>query len=83
MKSFDVKFSKQYLFEKTMKRFLIIGLLLALAILLSGDYGCNVSLRPEVSASSYGKVVDQLPNIHEAKQRYNYPDYVDLRYITK
>ena len=74
---------QKYFFVRTMKRFLIICLFFALAVLLSGNFGCNVNPRPEVSAASYGKVVDQLPDIPEAKQRYNYPDYVELRHIPK
>jgi hypothetical protein len=58
-------------------------LILPLAVFLSTYCGCNVNPRPEVSAALYGKVVDQLPDIPEAKQRYNYPDYVELRHIPK
>jgi hypothetical protein len=66
-----------------MKRILIIGLFFTLAILLSNGTWCNVNPGPEVPVASYGKVVDQLPDIPEAKQRYSYPDYVELRHIPK
>ena len=66
-----------------MKHFLIIGLFFSLAALLSSGSGCNTNPGPEVSAASYGKVVDQFPDLPEAKQRYSYPDYVDLRHIPK
>ena len=66
-----------------MRHTLIIGLFFALVALLSSGSGCNVNPRPEVPVASYGKVVDQLPDIPEAKQRYNYPDYVELRHIPK
>lgn len=65
-----------------MKRILIIGLIFVVVGLFMTDSGCN-NPKPEVPASAYGKVVDQLPDIPEAKQRYNYPDYVDLRHIPK
>jgi len=66
-----------------MKRISIIGLFFALFSLLPGGLGCNVNPRPEVPVASYGKVVDRLPDIPEAKQRYNYPDNLDLRHIPK
>ncbi|MCL2622534.1 MAG: hypothetical protein FWD31_02610 [Planctomycetaceae bacterium] len=66
-----------------MKQFLTIGLIFSfIALLLPTGTGCN-NPRPEIPASAYGKVVDQLPDIPEAKQRYNYPDYVELRHIPK
>jgi len=73
----------QPVFEKTMKHILIIGSFFALAGLFLSGSGCHVNPRPEVPVASYGKVVDHLPDIPEAKQRYPYPDYVELRHIPK
>jgi hypothetical protein len=66
-----------------MKHILIIGAFFFLAALISRASGCSVNPNPEVPVASYGKIVDQLPDIPEAKQRYRYPDYVDLRHIPK
>jgi hypothetical protein len=66
-----------------MKYSLIIGLFFILAVFLLSVSGCDVNPGPEVPVASYGKVVDQLPDIPEAKQRYSYPDYVELRHIPK
>jgi len=66
-----------------MKRFLIIGLFFTVVCLLAAGFGCNVNPKPEASTASYGKIVDQMPKIPEAKERYNYPDYVELRHIPK
>ena len=66
-----------------MKRILITGLILVCVALFLTGFGCNINPKPEVPASAYGKVIDQLPDISEAKQRYQYPDYVDLRHIPK
>ena len=66
-----------------MKHILMMGLFFFLAVFLASGFGCHVNPRPEVPAASYGKVVEELPDIPEAKQRYNYPDYVDLRHIPK
>ncbi len=66
-----------------MTRHLFFGLFfIVIALLLAGS-GCNANPKPEVPVSSYGKVVDKLPDIPEAKERYKYPDYVDLRHIPK
>ena len=66
-----------------MKHVLIMCLIFVIvgAFLIGG--GCNASPKPEVPASVYGKIVNQLPDIPEAKQRYSYPDYVELRHIPK
>ena len=64
--------------EYAMKRILVfvfVGLMLTC-------FGCN-NPKPEVPASAYGKVVDQLPDIPEAKTRYKYPENVDLRHLPK
>jgi len=74
---------KNLFIKKTMKRILIIGLFLSLAGLLSSNSGCNVNPVSEVPTTSYGKVVDKLPDIPEAQKRYSYPDYVNLRHIPK
>jgi len=66
-----------------MKRILIIGLFFTFAVLISCDSGCNANPRPEASVASYGKIVDQLPDIPEAKQRYKFPDNIELRHIPK
>ena len=66
-----------------MKHILIISLIFFLVGLFLSGSGCNVNPKPEVSAAAYGKVVDQLPDIPEAKEPYKYPDYVDLRHNPK
>ena len=57
-----------------------ILMIVLIGLVLTG-IGCNVHPQPEVPVAAYGKVVDKLPDIPEAKQRYNYPSYVDLRHI--
>ena len=66
-----------------MKRDLMISLILICAGMLTAGLGCNVNPKPEVPATAYGKVVSELPDIPEAKARYKYPDYVELRHIPK
>ena len=56
---------------------------LAAALFFLTVAGCNINPKPEVSADSYGKVVNQLPKLPEAEGRYSYPDYVELRHIPK
>jgi len=65
-----------------MKHFATFIFFLA-AMLFFAVPGCNINPGPEVPASSYGKVVDQLPDLPEAAERYSYPDYVELRHIPK
>lgn len=66
-----------------MKRILIFALFLTAASLLSAGSGCNVNPKPAASPDSYGKIVDELPDLPEARGRYQFPDYVDLRHIPK
>ena len=66
-----------------MKRALVVtSIFVGIGVFLTVA-GCNANPKPEVPASAYGKIVDQLPDIPEAKQRYSYPDYVELRHIPK
>ena len=66
-----------------MKQISIISLFVAAVILLSAGSGCNANPKPAASPDSYGKIVSELPDLPEAKARYSYPDYVELRYIPK
>ena len=64
-----------------MRYFAVATFLFVATICLSVTAGCNTNIKPEVPASSYGKVVNQLPDLPEAKGRYSYPDYVELKHI--
>ena len=78
-----VPYFASYFLVNPMKRILVTCLIFVSISLLLTGFGCNINPKPDIPASAYGKVVDQLPDIPEAKQRYKYPDYVDLRYIPK
>lgn len=64
-----------------MKRFAVATLLFVATSCFFMTSGCNVNPKPEVPASSYGKVVDKLPVLPEARERYSYPDYVELKHV--
>jgi len=66
-----------------MKRILVIWVIFTFVGLLSTGLGCNANPKPEVPVAAYGKIVDQLPDIPEAKQRYKYPENIDLRHIPR
>lgn len=61
----------------------MVGLFCFVAVLLSTGSGCNTNSKPAASRDSYGKIVNEFPDLPEAKERYNYPDYVELRHIPK